>query len=31
VCGINHAYLGGVLEGLGADVLDARLEPQPGH
>jgi predicted ArsR family transcriptional regulator len=31
VCGINHAYLGGVLEGLGADALDARLEPQPGH
>lgn len=31
VCGINQAYLGGMLEGLGADVLDARLEPQPGH
>ncbi|MEP7026232.1 MAG: helix-turn-helix domain-containing protein, partial [Actinomycetota bacterium] len=31
VCGINHAYLGGMLEGLEADVLDARLEPQPGH
>jgi predicted ArsR family transcriptional regulator len=31
VCGINQAYLGGMLEGLGADVLDARLEPQPGR
>jgi len=31
VCGINHAFLSGLLDGLGADALDARLQPQPGH
>ena len=32
VCGINHAYLGGVLEGLGvAHRLDAALTPRPGE
>jgi predicted ArsR family transcriptional regulator len=31
VCGINHAFLAGLLDGLGADVLDAQLRPQAGH
>jgi predicted ArsR family transcriptional regulator len=31
VCGINHAFLSGFLDGLGAEVLDAQLRPQPGH
>lgn len=31
VCGINHAYLAGLLDGLGADVLDAQLRPQAGY
>jgi predicted ArsR family transcriptional regulator len=32
VCGLNHAYLCGVLCGLGADTtLDATLEPAPGR
>ncbi len=31
VCGINHAFLAGLLDGLGADALDAQLRPQPGH
>jgi predicted ArsR family transcriptional regulator len=31
VCGINHAFLAGLLDGLGADVLDAQLRPRPGH
>jgi predicted ArsR family transcriptional regulator len=31
VCGINHAFLSGLLDGLGADVLDAQLRPQAGH
>ena len=30
VCGINHAFLAGMLDGLGADVLDAQLCPQAG-
>ena len=30
VCAINHAYLGGVLEGLGAGTVAALLDPQPG-
>ena len=29
VCGMNHAFVGGVLEGLGCDSLDAVLEPDP--
>lgn len=31
VCGINHAFLAGMLDGLGADALDAQLCPQPGQ
>ncbi len=31
VCGINHAFMAGLLDGLGADVLDAQLRPQAGH
>lgn len=30
VCGLNKAFIGGLLEGLAADSLDARLDPQPG-
>jgi predicted ArsR family transcriptional regulator len=31
VCGMNHAFLGGLLEGLERDDLEGRLEPQPGR
>jgi len=31
VCGINHAFLAGLLDGLGAVALDAQLRPRPGH
>ncbi len=31
VCGMNHALLRGVLAGLGASELDARLEPETGR
>ncbi|WP_239126789.1 helix-turn-helix transcriptional regulator [Asanoa siamensis] len=31
VCGINHAYLGGVLAGLEATGVDAVLAPRPGE
>ena len=32
VCGLNHAYLCGILHGLGADTaLDAVLAPEPGQ
>jgi predicted ArsR family transcriptional regulator len=31
VCGMNRAYLGGVLDGIGASGLDARLDPAPGR
>lgn len=31
VCGMNHAYLEGVLDGAGATALDARLDPAPGR
>jgi predicted ArsR family transcriptional regulator len=31
VCGMNHAFLGGLLEGLERDDLQGRLEPQPGR
>jgi predicted ArsR family transcriptional regulator len=31
ICGLNLAYLTGVLDGLGADRVQASLEPQPGH
>ena len=30
VCAINHAFLSGVLDGLGAATLDATLAPRPG-
>jgi predicted ArsR family transcriptional regulator len=30
VCGLNEALIAGVLEGLGADGLCARLQPEPG-
>jgi predicted ArsR family transcriptional regulator len=30
VCGLNHAYLAGMLDGLGARGVDAVLEPRPG-
>lgn len=30
VCGLNQALIGGVLDGLGADRLCARLQPDPG-
>jgi predicted ArsR family transcriptional regulator len=30
VCGINHAFLAGFLEGLGTSSAVAVLEPQPG-
>jgi predicted ArsR family transcriptional regulator len=29
VCGMNEAYITGVLDGLGCDRLEARLEPEP--
>ena len=29
VCGVNHDYVGGVLEGLGCDHTSARLDPGP--
>ena len=31
VCGINHAFLGGLLDGLGTDTVTAELQPQPGR
>jgi predicted ArsR family transcriptional regulator len=31
VCGINHAFLDGLLDGLGADVLSAELQPRAGQ
>ncbi|GIF51788.1 putative ArsR family transcriptional regulator [Asanoa ferruginea] len=31
VCGINHAYLGGLLAGLETNGVDAALAPRPGH
>lgn len=31
VCGMNLCYLGGVLEGMGAEGLTAELEPTPGQ
>jgi predicted ArsR family transcriptional regulator len=30
VCGLNEAFVGGVLEGLGCDGLTARLDPEDG-
>ncbi len=31
VCGLNHAYLSGVIEGLGTDAVSAILAPAPGE
>ncbi|MFE3025659.1 helix-turn-helix transcriptional regulator [Nocardia tengchongensis] len=31
VCGLNHAYLSGILDGLGADTVEAVLAPRPGE
>jgi predicted ArsR family transcriptional regulator len=31
VCGMNRAYLTGVLDGIGATTLDAKLDPAPGR
>jgi predicted ArsR family transcriptional regulator len=31
VCGMNHAYLEGLVAGLARDDLEARLEPEPGR
>jgi predicted ArsR family transcriptional regulator len=31
VCGLNQAFISGVLSGLGSEDLDAALDPQPGH
>jgi predicted ArsR family transcriptional regulator len=31
VCGINHALIRGLLDGLGTGELTAALDPQPGH
>jgi predicted ArsR family transcriptional regulator len=31
VCGLNHAYLSGVLKGINAPAVEAVLKPQPGE
>jgi predicted ArsR family transcriptional regulator len=31
VCGMNRAYVAGVLDGIGADTLDAKLDPARGR
>jgi predicted ArsR family transcriptional regulator len=31
VCGLNQAFISGLLAGLGSDELDAALDPQPGQ
>src|SRR5436190_1790286 len=31
VCGVNLDFVGGVIEGLECESLDARLEPSPDH
>ncbi|XRQ05210.1 helix-turn-helix transcriptional regulator [Actinomadura welshii] len=31
VCGVNHAFLSGMVDGLGASSIEARLAPRPGH
>ncbi|MVU82210.1 helix-turn-helix domain-containing protein [Nocardia sp. ET3-3] len=31
VCGLNHAYLTGVIDGLGAESVEAILAPKPGE
>ncbi|GAB1641154.1 helix-turn-helix domain-containing protein [Krasilnikovia sp. MM14-A1259] len=31
VCGLNHAFLAGLIEGTGRTDVTARLEPRPGH
>ena len=30
VCGINHAYIAGLIDGLGAATIEAVLAPAPG-
>jgi hypothetical protein len=30
VCGLNHAFVSGLLDGLGAAGVQARLVPRPG-
>jgi predicted ArsR family transcriptional regulator len=31
VCGLNHAFLDGLLSGLGVESLAASLDPRPGE
>jgi predicted ArsR family transcriptional regulator len=31
VCSLNHAFLSGMLDGLGASTVDAALDPRPGE
>jgi predicted ArsR family transcriptional regulator len=31
VCGMNRAYLAGVLDGIGATTLEAKLDPADGR
>lgn len=31
VCGVNHAFLSGVVDGLGASSIEARLAPHSGY
>lgn len=31
ICGVNEAFVGGLLDGLGCSGLEARLEPHPGQ
>jgi hypothetical protein len=30
VCGLNHAFIAGILDGIGRIDVQARLEPHPG-
>jgi hypothetical protein len=30
VCGLNHAFVAGIVEGLGDARVEARLAPRPG-
>jgi predicted ArsR family transcriptional regulator len=30
ICGVNEAFVGGLLDGLGCSGLEARLEPHTG-
>ncbi|TDD66006.1 transcriptional regulator, partial [Actinomadura darangshiensis] len=31
VCGVNHAFLSGMVDGLGASSVEATLAPRPGY